>query len=156
MVAFTTSSFPSLSMAKVAQTLVHNEINIELDNYGYEVPVTPSESPEAYLYINSAANAGIAARILSMMPMETYTYPDSSQSGGNRRTMLDREYRKLLDLIKSRRLRAKRSRSRISQFTAGSEFSEEGYKKKPLFTSGQFDYPGSRNLVDDYGAGEYA
>ena len=150
MPTFTTTSWPSLAMARVAQTLVTNEINAELHNYGYKVPVDQTKDPTAYALLSSAAETGIAARVMSMLPQESYTYPELRQEGGNRRQMLDREYNRFLESIRSRRLKAERESSRMERFDVGSAETEEGMEKYPLFTRGQFDYPGSRLLQEGY------
>jgi|TARA_Y100000310_G_scaffold94472_1_gene92121 hypothetical protein len=149
---FTESTIPSSETVQKLLDGVAAEINTNLAHEGYQAPVRFSESEQdahAYRRLVYANAAGAAARVLSTLPMESYTFPEETRSGGDRREMLDRELWHLLQDIRKRRFKATRDVGILAEFFAGSLTDRAaGETKEPLFTRGKFDYPGSRVLQD--------
>jgi hypothetical protein len=144
---FTDTTVPTFDEVQQILDGVASELNVELEQQGYQVPVRATTDRVAYRYMVYVNNAGAAARALSSMPMEAYVGPDDTQSGGDRRTMYDRELWHALVRIRNQDFKATRTTNLLSRVYAGSrEDRDTGETKNSLFTRKKFDYPGSRTL----------
>jgi hypothetical protein len=144
---FTDSTIPSYDVVERWVETVSSEVNVELIENGYQVPISAVDDPQAYEAIREAVHSGAAARVLASNPAEVYSFPDENSQGGNRRTMLDRELWHMILRIRDHRLPATRSGSfTVRTYSGAYENRETGETKYPLFTRGKFDYPSSRKL----------
>jgi len=144
---FTDSTIPSYGVVERWVETVSSELNVELIENGYQVPVSATDDPQAYEAVREAVHSGAAARVLASNPAEAYAFPDENSQGGNRRTMLDRELWHMILRIRDHRLPATRSGSfTVRTYSGAYENRETGETKYPLFTRKKFDYPSSRQL----------
>jgi len=97
--SFDANSSPTLVTVQAIIESIDARINMELKRRGYTAPVTDSDE-DPYNYLVYIASCGAAARVLSTRPAETYEDPDAQGAGGNRRTMLDREFQSGLKRIR--------------------------------------------------------
>lgn len=146
---FSDDTFPSASQVTILLEAVAAELNAELKQQGYRVPVRAKDDMDAYIYLAHANSAGAAARTLSSLPFEAYGFPDEQARGGDRREMLDRELWHCLQKIRRQELPATRDVGLASRTIAGSRTDRTtGDVKNPLFKRSMTDYPGSRVLEE--------
>jgi hypothetical protein len=146
---FTSTTIPNVTQVQNILASVAAEMNVELKQQGYAVPINPNTSPIAYEYAVAVNNAGAAARTLGLLPQSAYTIPQEEMSGGDRRAMLDRELWHFLQRCRRYEIPADYAESQLSKFYAGSNLDRAtGETKKPLFKRGMFDNPGSRILQE--------
>ncbi len=145
---FTDSTTPTAATVQALLDGVAAEMNVEMRQQGYRIPLRYGDDPQAYLNAVHANNAGTAARVLSTMPMEAYSLPNEGESGGDRREMWDRELWHFLQRVRRGDLGAIKDSSLMSTMFSGSQETSGGSKKLPLFTRAGFDFPGSRRLTE--------
>ena len=129
---FNADSDPSINTVNQILTGVDAEINIELKQNGYVSPIDENAGV-TYDYLVYINNCGAAARVLSTLPHESYSLPDENRSGGDRRTMLDRELWHGIQRIRRQEFPSARDEGFIRQVFSGSQDSE------PRFSRGMFE-----------------
>ena len=146
---FTEDTVPSLAQVESELDNVAADLNRELDQVGYTVPVSETDYPTAYKYLVAANAYGAAAVLLATVPATTYN-PDEEveQPGETRASTYGNKFKSALKAIRENRLRAGRRTGRLENLAAGSAETEEGEEKLPIFKRGMDAYPGRRSLVD--------
>lgn len=146
---FTDSTVPSYTQVQTMLDAVASEMNVELEQNGYAAPPIAADDPNAYRLCVHANNAGAAARVLSMLPMESYVFPDETRTGGDRREMLDRELWHFIQRVRRQEFPATRSDRLLKNLYSGSAIDRDTSEtKKPLFTRAGTDFPSSRSLTE--------
>ena len=140
---FTEDTVPSLAQVESELDNVAADLNRELDQVGYTVPVDETVYPTAYAYLKAANAYGAAAVLLSTVPANTYN-PDEEveQPGETRAGTYGNKLKSALKAIKENRLRAGRRVGRLANLAAGSAVDDEGNTKEPIFTRREDSYPG--------------
>ena len=140
---FTEDTVPSLVQVESELDNVAADLNRELDQVGYTVPVNETAYPTAYAYLKAANAYGAAAVLLSTVPANTYN-PDEEveQPGETRAGTYGNKLKSALKAIKENRLRAGRRVGRFANLAAGSAVDDEGNTKEPIFTRREDSYPG--------------
>lgn len=124
------------------------DLNRELDQVGYTVPVVNADWPTAYAFLKAANAYGAAAVLLSTIPAEAYNPEDEIETGGeDRAKTYSIKFNHALKVIRESKLRASRRKARLADMFAGSQETEDGEEKLPIFTRGMDDYPGRRTLT---------
>jgi hypothetical protein len=145
---FTTGTVPSLAQVEAELDNVAADLNRELDQVGYTVPVNQADYETAYNFMKAANAYGAAAVILATVPSQTYEpVEDTEAPPVDRITMYSRKYQHALKVIRENRLRAGRHKQRMADLFAGSQEDDEGNEKYSIFSRGMDDYPGRRSLV---------
>ncbi|GAG32162.1 unnamed protein product, partial [marine sediment metagenome] len=106
---FETDTVPSLAQVESELDNVAADLNRELDQVGYTVPVSETDYPTAYAYLKAANAYGAAAVLLGVLPAETYN-PDEDveQPSDTRINMYAVKLKSALKAIRENRLRAGR------------------------------------------------
>lgn len=140
---FTETTVPSVAQVEAELDNVAADLNRELDQVGYTVPVNETDYPTAYAYLKAANAYGAAAVLLSTVPANTYN-PDEEveQPGETRAGTYGNKLKSALKAIKENRLRAGRRVGRLANLAAGSAVDDEGNTKEPIFTRREDSYPG--------------
>ena len=140
---FATDTVPSLSQVESELDNAAADLNRELDQVGYTVPVNETDYATAFAYLKAANAYGAAAVLLSTVPAETFdpteevesTTPTRAQAYANK-------FKSALKAIRENRLRAGRRVRRLANLAAGSAVDAEGNVKEPIFTRREDSYPG--------------
>ena len=140
---FETTTTPSLAQVETELDNAAADLNRELDQIGYTVPVSEADYATAYAYLKAANAYGAAAVLLSTIPAETFdptedveaTTPTRAQAYANK-------FKSALKAIRENRLRAGRRTRRLENLAVGSAVDDEGNTKDPIFTRGEDSYPG--------------
>ena len=144
---FTSTTTPSLLQVERFIDLTAARINALLTSYNYSVPVSESDSPDAYLQLVLANSAAAADLALSVLPVEAIVMPGAPQDGiGNRKNFLWMLYKDVLEDIRHRRFSAPRI-GWGKQMRVGTE------DLPPRFRRDQFSHPATRyeqTLEDRY------
>lgn len=140
---FTEDTVPSLAQVETELDNVAADLNRELDQVGYTVPVSETAYATAYAYLKAANAYGAAAVLLATVPATTYN-PDEEveQPGETRAATYGNKFKSALKAIKENRLRAGRRVGRLANLAAGSAVDDEGNTKDPIFTRREDSYPG--------------
>lgn len=147
---FDTDTVPSLAQVEAELDNVAADLNRELDQVGYTVPVSETDYPTAYQFLKAANAYGAAAVLLATVPAEGYNPAEEvEQTAETRATVYVNKFKSALKAIRESRLRAGRRKYRLENVFAGSQENEDGYEKLPIFKRGQGDYPGRRTLVEE-------
>jgi hypothetical protein len=147
---FDVDTIPSLTQAESELDNAAADLNRELDQVGYTVPVSEADWPTAYAFLKAANAYGAAAVLLTTVPANSYDPDDEiEQTGETRATTYGNKFKSALKAIRENRIRAGRRVGRLSRIYAGSQADDNGNEKKPIFTRGMDSYPGSPS-----GAGE--
>ena len=137
---YSNTTVPSLDTVTTILDAVDAEINLELKQQGYVTPVDVTNT-DVIKHLAYANSCGAAARILSTMPMQSYTQVDEGDSGGDRRSMLDRELWHCIQRIRRFELVAERTQSNTGKLQVFTQ--KNGARtRKPTFTRDKFDYQG--------------
>jgi len=141
--SFTTGTTPSLAQVETELDNAAADLNRELDQVGYTVPVSETAYATAYAYLKAANAYGAAAVLLATVPATTYN-PDEEveQPGETRAATYGNKFKSALKAIRENRLRAGRRTGRLGNLRAGSAVDDEGNVKDPIFTRGEDSYPG--------------
>ena len=146
---FTEDTVPSLAQVETELDNVAADLNRELDQVGYTVPVSETAYPTTYKYLKAANAYGAAAVLLVTVPANAYNPEEEvEQPGETRATTYGNKLKSALKAIRENRLRAGRRTRRLEKVFAGSQEDDEGNTKSPIFTRGQDDYPGRRTLTE--------
>ena len=144
---FSEETTPSLAQVESELDNVAADINRELDQIGYTVPVSEDNYPTAYLYLTAANAYGAAAVLLVTVPANAYNPAEEvEQPGETRATTYGNKFKAALKAIRENRLRAGRRVGRLANLYAGASEDDSGNEKLPIFTRGEDDYPGRRTL----------
>lgn len=145
---FDTDTVPTLAQVEAELDNAAADLNRELDQVGYTVPVDETTWPTAYAFLKAANAYGAAAVLLSTVPANSYN-PDEEveQTGETRAITYSNKFKSALKAIRENRLRAGRRVGRLAHLYAGSQEDANGNEKKPIFTRGMDAYPGSPNDV---------
>jgi len=147
---FAEDTVPSLDQVEAELDNAAADLNRELDQVGYTVPVVEADYPTAYAFLKAANAFGAAAVLLSTVPSEGYDPTEEVESPAtDRATTYGNKFKSALKAIKENRLRAGRRTRRLGNLAAGSAETEEGEEKRPIFKRGMDAYPGRRSLVKD-------
>lgn len=147
---FTADTVPSLAQVETELDNAAADINRELDQVGYTVPVVEADWPTAYAFLKAANAYGAAAVLLSTIPAEAYNPEDEVETGGEDRSKTySIKFNHALKAIRESKFRAGRRKNRLADAFAGSQETEDGEEKLPIFTRGMDDYPGRRSLVNE-------
>lgn len=145
---FSGSTTPTLTQVEGVLDDVAADINRELEAAGYTVKVSQASYPTAYAFLAAANNYGAAAIVLGMLPPVTFT-ADTEQEGPSRAQMYQGRLNHALKVITEGKLKAARDTGRLERCYSGASEDADGNDKVPLFTRDQWDYPGSRSLIDE-------
>jgi len=140
---FDTDTAPTLAQVEEELDNAALDLNRELDQVGYTVPVSETDYPTAFGYLKAANAYGAAAVLLSTVPANSYN-PDEDveQTGETRATTYGNKFKSALKAIRENRLRAGRRSARLAHLFAGASEDSEGNEKEPIFTRGEDSYPG--------------
>ena len=145
---FAGSTVPSLPQVEMILDDVAARINSELLVNGYTVPVSSTDDPHPYAWLQGANSAGAAAIVLNMLPGEALD-PDIPDPIRVRRQGLWAELDAVLKAIREGRFPATRTATaRMTPAFAGSQEDADGEVKKPVFTRDLTDYPGIWGLKE--------
>ncbi len=145
---FTDTTVPSFQEIQELVDGVAQELNMELLQQGYQVPVRGADDPVAYQHLVYVNNCGAAARALSTLPAESFEFAQDGV-GGDRRTMWDRELWHAIQRIRKQEFKATTTTSPSDNFIAGSRTDRDtGEVKNPLFKRDMTDFPGTRVLQE--------
>ncbi len=141
---FSPTTTPTLDQVEAELDNAAADLNRELDQVGYTVPVDETNYEIVYKYLASANAYGAAAVLLSTIPANVFN-PDEEveQSGETRAITYGNKFKSALKAIRENRLRAGRQcRLRLANLHVGSAVDDEGNTKLPIFTRGEDKYPG--------------
>jgi len=143
---FTETTVPSIDQVETELNNVAADLNRELDQVGYTVPVSETDYATAYAYLVAANAYGAAAVLLSTLPANVYN-PDEEveTTGETRATTYGNKLKSALKAIRENRLRAGRRTRRLGNLAAGSAVDDEGNTKDPIFTRHEDHYPGRQD-----------
>ncbi len=145
---FTDTTVPSTSQVEKELDNAAADLNRELDQVGYTVPVDQSDYPTAYAFLVAANAYGAAAVLLSTIPSEGYDPTEEVETPGtDRATIYANKFKSALKAIRENRLRAGRRVGRLSRAFCGAQEDEDGNEKEPIFTRGMDAYPGSPTSI---------
>lgn len=145
---FTTGTVPTLAQVESELDNQAADLNRELDQAGYIVPVGEVDYPTAYAFLVAANEYGAAAVLLSTIPANSFNPDDEiEQTGETRAITYSNKFKSALKAIREYRIRAGMRVGRLSRVFAGSQEDDQGNEKEPIFTRGMDDYPGRRNLT---------
>ena len=140
---FTETTAPSLAQVEEELDNAALDLNRELDQVGYTVPVSETDYPTAYGYLKAANAYGAAAVLLSTIPADVYDPTEEvEQPGTTRAQVYSNKFKSALKAIKDNRLRAGRRVARLANLHAGGSEDDEGNEKDPIFNRGEDTYPG--------------
>jgi len=140
---FTTETTPSLAQVEEELNNAALDLNRELDQVGYTVPVSETDYATAYGFLTAANAYGAAAVLLSTIPANVYDPTEEvEQPGTTRAQVYSNKFKSALKAIKDNRLRAGRRVSRLNNLHAGASEDDEGTEKEPIFTRNEDHYPG--------------
>lgn len=146
---FSETTVPTLAQVEAELDNAAADLNRELDQVGYTVPVDEDDYPTAYAFLKAANAYGAAAVLLSTVPSEGYEPTEEVETPGTTRAQTyANKFKSALKAIKENRLRAGRRVGRLSRTFAGSQEDEDGNTKEPIFKRGMDDYPGRRSLTE--------
>lgn len=146
---FDTDTVPTLVQVEAELDNVAMDLNRELDQVGYTVPVVQADWPTAFGFLKAANAYGAAAVLLSTVPSEGFDPVEEVETPGvTRAQTYANKFKSALKAIRENRLRAARRKYRLADAFAGSQEDSEGNTKEPIFTRGMDDYPGRRSLID--------
>lgn len=146
---FTTGTVPTLAQVEEELDNAAADLNRELDQVGYTVPVDETDWPTAHQFLKAANTYGAAAVILSTIPSDGYEPDEEVESPGTTRAQTyANKFKSALKAIRENRIRAGRRKDRLADVFAGSQEDDDGYTKAPIFTRGMDDYPGRRSLTE--------
>lgn len=141
---FSDTTVPSTTQVEKELDNAAADLNRELDQVGYTVPVDESDYPTAYQFLKAANAYGAAAVLLSTVPSEGFEPTEDVETPSTTRAQTyANKFKSALKAIRENRLRAGRRVGRLSRVFAGSQEDDEGNEKKPIFTRGMDTYPGS-------------
>ena len=147
---FDETTVPSLDQVEAELDNAAADLNRELAQVGYTVPVVETDYPTAYAFLKAANAFGAAAVLLSTVPSEGYDPTEEVESPAtDRATTYGNKFKSALKAIRENRLRAGRRTRRLGNLAAGSAEDEEGNEKLPIFKRGMDAYPGRRSLIKD-------
>ena len=140
---FTETTVPSLAQVETELDNVAADLNRELDQVGYTVPVDETNYATAYKYLVAANAYGAAAVLLSTIPAESYDPTEEVEGTATTRAQTyANKFKSALKAIRENRLRAGRRVGRLANLAAGSAVDDEGNTKDPIFTRHEDSYPG--------------
>ncbi len=140
---FDETTVPSLDQVEDELDNAAADLNRELDQVGYTVPVDETNYATAYSYLKAANAYGAAAVLLSTVPSEGYDPTEEVESPAtDRATTYGNKFKSALKAIRENRLRAGRRTRRLGNLAAGSAVDDEGNEKDPIFTRREDSYPG--------------
>ena len=143
------TTVPSIAQAETELDNAAADLNRELDQIGYTVPISETDFPTAYKYMTAANAYGAAAVLLSMVPSESFEPAEEVEAPGITRAQTYANlFKHALKMIRENKLRAGRRTRRLANLHAGSAEDDDGNTKEPIFTRGEDDYPGRRSLVE--------
>lgn len=146
---FDTGTVPTAAQVVAELDAAAADLNRELDQVGYTIPVSDIDYPTAWEFLKAANAYGAAAVLLSTIPSEGYSPVEEVETPATTRAQTYANlFNKALKTIREQRLRAGRRKDRLEDMFAGSQEDEDGLTKKPIFTRTQDDYPGRRSLVE--------
>ena len=145
---FSGSTVPSTTQVEAELDNAGYDLNRELDQVGYTVPVVEADYPTAFNFLKAANEYGAAAVLLATIPAEGYNPEEEIDTGAeDRAKMYNIKFLHALKMIRENKLRAARRIDRLERMFAGSQEDEDGNTKLPIFTRGQDDFPGRRPLT---------
>lgn len=146
---FSGTTVPSTTQVENELDAAAFDLNRELDQAGYTVPVVNGDFPTAYGFLKAANEYGAAAVLLSTIPSEGYE-PDEeietpsvsrAQTYGNR-------FKSALKAIREHRIRATMRKGRLAYVFTGGQEDEDGNEKLPFFKRDTDANPGARSIVE--------
>lgn len=141
---FDATTVPTVTEVEAELDNAAADLNRELDQVGYTVPVSETDYPTAYAFLKAANAYGAAAVLLSTVPAEGFEPTEEVESPSTTRAQTyANKFKSALKAIRENRLRAGRRKGRLEDMFAGSQEDDEGNEKKPIFTRGMDTYPGS-------------
>lgn len=117
------------------------QINSRLLTHGYIAPVVVGDDPQAFAWIKRALTAQACVLVLNTKPGVAFD-PELPSPQVDRKAGLGREWTELLELIADEEFVTARSVNRAERLIVGSAKRSDGSIKEPIFTRGDFDYPG--------------
>lgn len=146
--SFTTGTVPTIAQVEAELDNAAADLNRELDQVGYTVPVSVTNYPTAYAFLKAANAYGAAAVLLAMIPATSYN-PDEEveQPGETRAITYSNKFKSALKAIREERLRAGRRVGRLARVFTGAQEDADGNEKKSIFTRGMDEYPGNETNV---------
>jgi len=140
---FTLTTAPTLAQVEAELDNAALDLNRELDQVGYTVPVNETDYPTAFGYLKAANAYGAAAVLLSTVPANSYNPDEEVEgTGETRATTYGNKFKSALKAIRENRLRAGRRVGRLANVFAGASEDDEGNEKEPIFTRNEDHYPG--------------
>lgn len=122
---------------------VEAELEAQLEQQGYTVPVIVGDSPRGHALLVAVASYGAAALVLVSLPAIAILIPGEQPASG-RLEFFQKKVMDLLDMIDRQEFPAARATGLAARFYAGSEEDRStGETKQPIFTRGMTDFPGS-------------
>lgn len=144
---FSATTVPNISQMEAFLDDIAHEINMELKQVGYKVPVVKADDPEAFDFLRTINSYGGALLAMSSLPAEAAIIVDQ-ETLSNRATTYNSFFQRGLKRIREQDLPAARDVRTLSRIFAGSQEDDEGNVNKPMFTRDLFDYPSSRSLTE--------
>ena len=146
---FSGSTIPSTTQVEAELDNAAMDLNRELDQAGYTVPVVEADYPTAYGFLKAANEYGAAATLLATLPSEAFAPAEEIASPGESRAMMYQiRFNHALKAIREYKIRATMRKGRLGDVFAGGQEDDEGNTKEPLFKRDTDNYPGARTIVD--------
>lgn len=144
---FTTDTTPTKEQVERWLDAYAAELNAKLTLHGYPQPVVELTYPVAFQILRDANAAAAAARVLNSMPGEAQMGTSDAEFPG-RASNLFRQFTTVVKMIEAHELPAGRVSGKHFRTYSGSQENSDGETKKPIFTRGIFDRPGTRELTE--------
>jgi hypothetical protein len=140
---FTNNTVPTDDQVEDELDNAAMELNRELDQAGYTVPIDSTDYPTAYGWAKAMNAYGAAAVLLSTIPSEGYESDEDREAPSTTRAQTyGNKFKNALMTIQNHRLRAGMRVERLSRVFSGSQEDDDGNTKLPIFTRGMDRYPG--------------
>lgn len=150
---FSANTSPTLGEVEQILDQVASRIHMQLQQHGYPVntyaEVLALSAPAAR-WLRWLNEVGAAGELTQMFPMEAMPDYDTSRFGHGRPSYSS-DFKRGLQQIGTNaleRLGLTKETESSSDLVCGSCTTTDGETKKPIFTRGMYDYPGTRSLVE--------
>ena len=146
---FSDDTMPTTAQVEAELDNAAMELNRELDQVGYTVPVVEADYPTAFGWMKAMNEYGAAAVLLNIGPADAYESAEDQEGGTPTRAQTyNNRFKGALKAIRENRLRAGRRKNRLADVFSGSQADSDGNEKTAIFKRGMDDYPGRRSLKE--------
>ena len=145
---FSSSTVPTTTQVEGFIDDIASELNAELDNMGYTVPVTEAAFPHTFQYLKMVNEKGASADVMDATGHSTTIGPQGQEVSSGRY----QEYRSAvfhaIKKIRKNQLKAARTVGTLGNVKAGARLDSDSNIKKPSFKRGQWRHPNTVPIIE--------